>query len=116
MLASSDQVDQDPRPTAALRRARRSDADRRRETALRACRIMMATGNLRPAIGDFAKFGVSRKIVAGNFRTIGELHLAALDEDTRVAILRWLMPNGPWPSADDCRRVVDVAVFGRVMP
>lgn len=103
----------DPRPTAALRRAATAAGERSRQAALVACRELMVGGRFRPSLLDLKAKDVSRKIVQRHFETIGALHEEALDDETRVRILRFLVPNGPWPAADDCSRIVRAVVLGR---
>jgi hypothetical protein len=108
----------DTRPTAALRRRKaktNATGAVSKEAALEACRALMDSGRFRPSFAEMAKAGVSKKIVQRHFGTIGDLHTGALDhEATRVSVLRRLMPNGPWPAADDCARILRAVLLGRL--
>lgn len=79
------------------------------------CRELMRGGVLRPQAHEICVGIITDAALARHFETMSKLYLAALDdEDTRVAILARLMPNGPWPAADDCERIVRAVITGRL--
>jgi hypothetical protein len=116
MQATSDLIAvDDDRPTAALRRKARADGERSKQAAIAAYRACLLNGLcFRPSIDDLKVHKISRKIVQRHFGTLEALKTAALDEATRAGILKVLMPNGPWPAADDCDRIVNAVVFGGI--
>jgi hypothetical protein len=123
MMIVDDQVDTridtriDTRPTAALRRRKaRTNAVGAcsKAAALGVCRALMISGRFQPTFNELKARGITKKVVQRHFGTLGELHTEALDEATRVGILGCLMPNGPWPSAEDCSRILRGVVVGRV--
>ncbi len=78
------------------------------------CRELLVTGTFRPTIEQICNERITRKAVRHHFPTMEALYATALDEDTRVALLRFVMPNGPWPASDDCCRIVRGLMTGRL--
>lgn len=90
-------------------------AERNRSKLLDATRDLMAAGDFRPPIDRIAvKADLSVRCAYVHLENAAKAWEAALDEPTRSAILQRLMPNGPWPSSEDCSRIVRAAVWGRL--
>jgi hypothetical protein len=87
------------------------NGDDTRDRIVQRCRALMIAGHFRPAQVQICN-GISVKAVRYHFRTLGDLYEEALDEGTKAAILGRLMPNGPWPAAEDCARIVRAVVVG----
>ncbi len=95
-------------------RIRRKDLSKGR--ALIACRTLMRAGDFRPTVGAVAKeSGVAVRTIFQHFKTVGALHLVALDADTRRAIGDAIFPPGA-DLAEKAHRSVHAAVFGVVPP
>ncbi|MBX9944929.1 MAG: hypothetical protein K2Y40_12675 [Reyranella sp.] len=75
------------------------------------CRTLMIQGIYKPTIEQIAGDRITKKAVRYHFPEVRDLHREAIDPPTRTGILRHLMPNGPWPSADDCDRIIAALVF-----
>lgn len=78
------------------------------------CRELMAEGRFRPSVRRICTGGLTEKAVRYHFANLDELYEAALDDATRVLMLSRIMPNGPWPCASDCDRIVRAVVLGRL--
>lgn len=78
---------------------------------LHRCRALMTSGTYRPSYNDVRCDQITKKAVRYHFPTVEGLLREALDAPTRTGILQHLMPQGPWPSADDCDRIVSALVF-----
>lgn len=90
-------------------------AERNRSKLLNATRDLMAAGDFHPAIERIAvKADLSVRCAYAHLENAAKAWEEALDEPTRQAILSCLMPNGPWPSSEDCSRIVRAAVWGRL--
>jgi hypothetical protein len=88
-----------------------------RERVLQKCRQLMAIGILRPQPEEICTGLVTPEGVARHFATCSELYFAAVeDEWTRSIVLRWIMPNGPWPCADDVDHIFRAVFVGRPAP
>jgi hypothetical protein len=79
------------------------------------CRDLMTAGTFRPVRKQLLGDGVRPKALKYHYPNLQLLYIVALDEPTSTKILSLLMPNGPWPAADDCARVVRAAVNGRLV-
>ena len=75
------------------------------------CRELMVSGVYSPTLRQLVNEKISNKALRYHFPELVTLHREALDDTTRAGILKHLMPNGPWPSADDCERIIRVLVF-----
>lgn len=88
-----------------------------RERIIERCRQILVAGNFRPAQRDICVGTISLKALRYHFDSLPALVEAAIaDHATSTAILSKVMPNGPWPAAEDCSRIVRAIVWGRVTP
>lgn len=83
-----------------------------RDRILLRCRELMAAGRFRPSRQEVCVSGITRKMIARHFASLGALYADAIDTATRNAILGRLMPNGPWPCSTDCDRIVFAVTVG----
>lgn len=80
------------------------------------CRELMVSGRFRPLQRELTiGGGFSLKSLRYHYKRLDDLYEEALDDATRVGILARLMPNGPWPAAEDCARIVRAVVIGRLV-
>ena len=122
-VAAQRAVDQAVRKVRVDRNLRRPD--RRRgyvngdDTHLRIvarCRELMVGGRFRPLQRELTTgAGFSLKSLRYHHKRLDDLYEEALDDATRTGILARLMPNGPWPAAEDCARIVRAVVIGRLV-
>ncbi len=85
-----------------------------REKIVARCRALLVEGNFRPTQREICGGTISLKALRYHFPTLPELVEAAIaDHATSTAVLSIVMPNGPWPCAEDCSRVVRAIVWGR---
>jgi AcrR family transcriptional regulator len=97
-----------------VRDGRSRRRERSRERALEAARAAMRAGEFRPSVVAVAQSArMSVRTVFDHFGTVEDLHRAALDENTRAAIAALIVRTVDL-MAEDRRRIVDAAVFGRV--
>lgn len=103
-------------PDAHLHDGRHLRGERNREKLLTVCRAFMTMGEFQPTVEKMcSRAGVTTRTFWNHFESCAHVWEVALDdEQTKVAILSRLMPNGPWPSPADCARVVRGVVFGRL--
>lgn len=105
-----------PKSTPAYRRKRINyDGAETRAKIIGVCRDLMVTGRFRPSQKELLGAGLKRKALQYHFQCLPDLYDAALDEATRTAVLARIMPNGPWPAADDCARIIRAVLIGRLV-
>lgn len=86
-----------------------------RDRIIGRCRDLLIAGNFRPTQKDICFGTISLKALRYHFDSLPHLVEAAIaDHATSTAILSRVMPNGPWPAAEDCSRIVRAIVWGRV--
>lgn|GEM_PF-2247819 len=89
--------------------------DRSHAAILQAVRSLMARGEFQPRAEKIAGLaGVTCRSFYNHFESTAHAWELALDDTTQAMILARIMPNGPWPCAEDCSRIVRAAVFGRL--
>ena len=89
-----------------------------RQIILIECRAAMKAGVFRPTMSDVTKAAkVSVRSGFQHYSCTDELWVAALaNDETRQAILGHILKDSLPPASEaDCRRLVNAAVFGRVM-
>lgn len=85
-----------------------------REKIVARCRSLLVEGNFRPAQREICVGSITLKALKYHFPSLPELLEAAIaDHATSTAVLSIVMPNGPWPCAEDCSRVVRAIMWGR---
>jgi hypothetical protein len=85
-----------------------------RDRILLRTRELMRSGVLRPRTEEICVGIITPIAINNHFETMATLYNAALEDNvTRHNLLSRLMPNGGWPSADDCDRIFRAIFLGR---
>jgi len=79
------------------------------------CQELMLSGRFRPTQKELLGAGLKLKALKYHFQCLPDLYDVALDDATRAGVLARIMPNGPWPSTEDCARIIRAVLIGRLV-
>lgn len=107
-------IDADTR-SGARPDGRQLRCERHHAKLIEVVRGLMASGEFQPRAEKIAGLaGLTTRSFYNHFDSASHAWELALDDTTQAMILARIMPNGPWPCAEDCGRIVRAAVFGRL--
>jgi hypothetical protein len=99
----------------AFRRTRLNcDGAETRAHIVHVCRTLMVSGRFRPVQKELLGAGLRLKALRYHFRSLADLHEEALDDNTKQAIVRLVMPNSV-PATVDVPRIVRAVMIGRLV-